>query len=81
MKEGASTKVVVEVATKDGLGVNIMGSIDVNGGRYLTPVKEIGSETDLPVGTYDGTVTNRNGDLTLDVEGQTLPLSGPESCD
>ncbi|MBC7594853.1 MAG: hypothetical protein H7288_13095 [Kineosporiaceae bacterium] len=79
--DGASTSVQVEVVTKRGLDANIIGTFDVNGGLYTTPVKELGPETDLALGTYDGTVTRVKDDLTLKVEGQTIKLSGPEGCD
>lgn len=81
LADGASTKVRVEVVTKPGLDVNIIGTLEVNGGLYTTPMKEIGPETDLPLGTYDGLVSRARDELTLEVEGQTIQLSGPESCD
>ena len=81
LADGASTKVQVEVVTKPGLDVNIIGTLDVNGGLYTTPVKEVGPETDLPLGTYDGLVSLASDELTLEVEGQTIQLSGPEGCD
>lgn len=81
LADGASTKVQVEVVTKPGLDVNIIGTLDVNGGLYTTPVKEIGPETDLPLGTYVGRVSRAKDELTLDVEGQTIQLTGPRGCD
>lgn len=81
MADGESVNVSVEVVTKPGLGANIVGTLDVNGGLYTTPAKDLGPETDLPVGTYDGVVRKHKGDLTLDIEDESLRLSGPEDCD
>lgn len=79
--DGASEKVTVEVATKPGLGTNIIGQLDVDGGFYSTPVKEDGAETTVAVGKYTGTVTKSGSKLTLRFADQTLPLSGPQDCD
>lgn len=81
MPDGAKQDVSVLVATKPGLGVNIVGTLDVDGGLYTTPRKDLGPETDVPVGTYDGTVTKSHGRLVLNYEGDSVRLVGPMGCD
>lgn len=78
--ESGSSRVPVEVVTKPGLGVNMVALLDVDGEIYSTPTGELGPETDLPVGRYDGVVTRSGNDLTLTVEGRTMPLTA-SSCD
>ena len=83
LADGATTKVEVQVRSK--VGVGMIGLIDVNGGLYGTPVGEVrgvrGNVTDLADGDYSGTVVRQGEQLTLNVEAETLPLSGPEPCD
>jgi hypothetical protein len=83
LADGATTKVEVQVRSK--VGVSMIGLIDVNGGLYGTPDGEVrgvrGNVTDLADGDYSGTVVRHGEQLTLHVEDETLPLSGPESCD
>jgi hypothetical protein len=88
LADGDSTPVRVEVVTKPGLGVNVIGSIDVNEGLYSTPQEPIHgdptattSATDLAIGKYEGRVSREGIRLTLAVEGLEYPLDGPESCD
>ncbi|QGG42404.1 hypothetical protein [Aeromicrobium yanjiei] len=81
MAEGAKQDVSVLVVTKPGLDVNIVGTLDVDGGLYTTPRKDLGPETDVPVGTYDGTVTKSDGRLVLNYEGESVRLVGPMGCD
>jgi len=81
MANGTSAKVSVQVVTKPGLDANIVGTLDVNGGLYTTPVKELGPETDLPVGTYKGVVMKTHGDLKLEYGDQSVRLTGPTTCD
>lgn len=81
MTDGTSQDVEVLVATKPGLNANIVGTFDIDGGLYTTPVKDLGPETDVPVGTYRGVVTKSKGRLVLDYEGESVPLVGPQSCD
>jgi hypothetical protein len=81
LADGASEKVTVEVATKPGLGTNIIGQLDVDEGFYSAPVKENGAETNVAVGKYTGTVTKSGSRLTLRFADQALPLSGPQDCD
>ena len=88
LADGDSTSVRVDVVTKPGLGVNVIGLIDVNDGLYSTPEKPIDgdpaattSATDLAVGKYEGNVSREGTRLTLTVEGLVYPLDGPESCD
>ncbi len=78
--DGGSAPVPVEVVTKPGLDVNMVGTLDVAGGLYSTPTGELGPETDLPLGRYDGVVTRDGDELTLAVEGRTMPLTA-QSCD
>lgn len=80
MADGAAKNVEVLVVTKPGLDAHIVAMLDVDGGLYTTPLKDLGPETDVPVGTYEGVVTKSNGHLTLEYEGQSVRLVGPESC-
>lgn len=77
--DGGSTEVDVVVVTKPGLGENIIGTLDVSGGLYRAPVKGIGAVTNLDLGSYKGRVSRDGDELTLDVAGQSMPLS-PEPC-
>jgi hypothetical protein len=88
LADGDTTSVPVEVVTKRGLGVNVIGLIDVNDGLYSTPEEPIDgdpsattSATDLAIGKYEGKVSREGSRLTLAVEGLEYPLDGPVSCD
>lgn len=86
---GDGLSVAVEVAVRSKAGVSMIGLVDVNGGIYSAPAKEIeggdaplyGAVTQLSDGDYVGKVS-RNGDkLTMELEGRSMPLKGPEACD
>jgi hypothetical protein len=63
-----------------------LSTIDVNGGLYEGPNRTsatggTGALTDMAVGIYPGTVQRAGDKLTLAVQKQTIPLTGPADCD
>jgi hypothetical protein len=75
----------VEVRVAAKAGSRYLGVIDVNGGTYeghvSTSSTGSGALTDLPVGSYEGSVRLAGDRLTLTVREQTIPLNGPLNCD
>lgn len=83
LADGETTPVTVVVSAK--AEARYIGDVDVSQGFYTAPQRTSpagsGALTDLPAGTYDGTLRSQGQQLVLSVRGQNLPLTASQGCD
>ena len=75
----------MQVVVVEKAAARYVGVLDVNGGFYSTPQRTsrtgAGPLTDLPTGTYRGTVERGGRHLVLLVRGERIPLTETAICD